>query len=376
MDKESKPLIGVFVLHHTIRNIKRKNYDFHSYVRMKELAKAGQEAQVSLFYFSTLMVDSKNESIRGLYWSAKFDEWKEKVFPFPDVLYDRRGTGGSEKYSMLAQNIGDIFARKNIKKVNSNSFFDKVDVYRRLKEVPEVSHYVPITELCEGDEDLILFLSNHPRAYLKAGRGGRGKQVLSVVKLPDKSYQISYMHDQIFTQIAAGAMELIDLVRKYFNGRSFVMQKEIDLIQIGASKVDFRAELQRNGRGQLEVAGICGRLGQENAPITIHSNAFPFQTFLRQFQLIPEQEIDSLTSKVHQFLLDIYLTLEKLYGTFGEIGIDFGIDKNGEIWFIEPNSRSAKVSMQKAYDPQTFHRTFLNPVEYAKYICLEKARTD
>lgn len=369
MDKQSKPLIGVFVLHNIIRRIKKQNYDFRSYVRLKELAKAGQEAKVTLFYFSTRMVDFNNESVKGVYWSEEFDKWKEGNFRFPDVLYIRRGIGGSSKYNKLAYNIGDVFAKKNIKMINSYSYFDKWDVYHKLKEVPKVSRYVPITELFERDEDLILFLSNHSRAYLKAVRGGRGKQVMSVVKLPDKTYQISYMHDRINTEIANGAIELIYAVRKYFNDKSFVMQKEIDLIQIGKSKVDFRAELQRNGRGQLEFVGICGRIGKDNAPITIHSHAFPFRTFLEKFKLVPEHEIDSLSSKVHQFLSDVYLTLEDLYGNFGEIGIDFGIDKNGEIWFIEPNSKSAKVSLEKAYDPQTFHKAFLNPIEYAKYLC-------
>ena len=64
----------------------------------------------------------------------------------------------------------------------------------------------------------------------------------------------------------------------------------------------------------------------------------------------------------------MYSALEKIYGTFGEIGLDFGIDKKGEIWFIEPNAKSAKVSFQKAFGRRTFHQAFRNPLEFAKYL--------
>ena len=64
----------------------------------------------------------------------------------------------------------------------------------------------------------------------------------------------------------------------------------------------------------------------------------------------------------------IYHSLEESYGSFGEIGIDFGIDSSDHIWFIEPNARSAKVSLMKAFDETTYHQSFLNPLEYAKYL--------
>ncbi|MDQ0157915.1 YheC/YheD family protein [Robertmurraya andreesenii] len=72
------------------------------------------------------------------------------------------------------------------------------------------------------------------------------------------------------------------------------------------------------------------------------------------------------------YSITIYESLEKVYGTFGEIGIDFGIDQAGEIWFIEPNSKSAKVSLMKAYDQETFHQAFVNPLLYAKYLYMQK----
>ncbi|GAB7388720.1 hypothetical protein BSNK01_25580 [Bacillaceae bacterium] len=81
-----------------------------------------------------------------------------------------------------------------------------------------------------------------------------------------------------------------------------------------------------------------------------------------------DREIQRLTQMMHEFLFSIYEAIEQVYGNFGEIGIDFGLDRDGKLWFIEPNSKSAKVSLMKAYDAQTVRRAFLNPLNYAKYL--------
>lgn len=68
----------------------------------------------------------------------------------------------------------------------------------------------------------------------------------------------------------------------------------------------------------------------------------------------------------------MYQSIEQEYGQIGELGIDFAIDKEGKLWFIEANSQSAKVSLMKAYDAVNVEKAFLNPLEYAKFLQLSK----
>lgn len=44
------------------------------------------------------------------------------------------------------------------------------------------------------------------------------------------------------------------------------------------------------------------------------------------------------------------------------------MDDQGDLWLIECNAKSAKVSLCKAYDEETVKKAFLNPLEYAKFI--------
>ncbi|WP_169306600.1 YheC/YheD family protein [Cohnella pontilimi] len=363
-----RPIVGVFVSRAVIQKLKKQLNDFRSYIRIKQLADASQEAEVTIYYFSARAVDLEGETVKGIYWDTEHQKWKSKRYPLPDVLYDRRGAGRTRKARERALQVRAFLDEKKVQKINSVSYFNKWDVYEHLSRAPETSRYIPDTRFYERRKDLRSFLGKHDQVYLKAVRGGRGKQVVRVVELEDKTYEICHFVDQIYVGKAESIAELNSEVRSFFDGRPFVMQKAIDLLQIENSNVDFRAELQRNGKGRLEILGVSARVGQQKAPITIHSSAFPFESFLRQYQLIPEHEIPSLTKKVRHFLRTAYHALEDIYGTFGEIGIDFGIDKNGDIWFIEPNAKSAKVSFQKAYDSAAFQRAFLNPLEFAKYL--------
>jgi hypothetical protein len=92
---------------------------------------------------------------------------------------------------------------------------------------------------------------------------------------------------------------------------------------------------------------------------------FPSSFFLLQ---------DTFVSMIEAFLFKIYRTLEQEFGEFGELGIDFGIDGKCELWFIEPNAKTAKVSLQKAYSEKQFQRSFDNLVEYAKFLYSESRK--
>ena len=68
-------------------------------------------------------------------------------------------------------------------------------------------------------------------------------------------------------------------------------------------------------------------------------------------------------------LMKIFLYTESAYDNFGELDIDFAIDKKGDIWFIKCNARPKKDAIYLSYDKDTIRRGFQNPLEYAKYIC-------
>lgn len=363
MEILKRPIIGVLVNNAVIRKLKHQNKNLKSYARLLELSKSSAEAGVTVYYFSVHNYDLKRGRMLGTYYDDKKEKWLQKEFPLPDVLYNRRAGGDGH---FRASRIEHVLDQRKVLKVNSKSYFNKWEVYRDLSKSSRVSKYLPYTKKYKDERDLSEFLEEYEEAYLKGERGGRGEWVLRVRKRSEGKYEYSYFTDRVVSGEVSSWHSLMRAVRKFFGNRPFVMQKVIDLIRIDDRNVDFRAELQRDGKGKLNIIGVCARIGKNNSPITIHSSAYPLDVFLDKYMNYSDDEIEEMTERVNKFLVSIYEELEEAYGEFGEIGLDFGLDRKGKIWFIEPNSKSAKVSLMKAYDKKTFHAACANPLFYAK----------
>ncbi|MFS0821130.1 YheC/YheD family protein [Bacillus sp. 1P02SD] len=365
-----RPLVGTFINNSVIKKLNKQNYEFTSYKRLQELAKASVEAGVTLFFFSINDFDFKKNVILGTSFDINSNQWKQDYFPLPDVLYNRRTGGKSSKF--ITKRIEDVLDKHQVIKFNSQSYFNKWEIYRDLSQIKRVRKYLPYSVLYQEERDLRELLQKYNEVYLKGVRGGRGRWIFRIQKKPNGKFEYSYHLDKRFTGQAESWKDLVREIYKFFGEREFIIQKGINLIKINDRKVDFRAELQRDGEGKINIIGVCARIGEMQSPITIHSSAYPIEIFFKKFLNYSDIKLKKLMERVYQFLFTIYESLEKVYGTFGEIGIDFGIDQEGEIWFIEPNSKSAKVSLMKAYDQETFHQAFLNPLLFSKYLYMQK----
>ncbi len=354
-----RPIVGVIVGTRPIREREMK-----SYPRLKKLMDANREAKTTLNFFGTGDVDLSKKKIRGTYYNDKTKSWEKKLFPLPDVVYVR---GGSDK------KIKDLLARFNrlgIKRINPIHAFDKGELYEHLIQDENVRHYLPPTQIVQTREEIRTMIREQGTVYVKARRGRRGTKVMRIEKLPNRGYLYSYSILGHLVRKKANHMEAVQkAIQSFFGDRPVIVQRAIDLVKVSNNRLcDFRAELQRNKHSEIEIVGVCIRVGRANSPITTHSSAYPYDTYLAKlFPRYTNQQLAALKDRIHAFLMNVYTAVEKKYGRFGEIGIDFALDKNGDIWLIECNAQSAKVSIVKAYGTKA-ERAFLNPLEYAKAI--------
>ena len=332
--------------------------------RFIELHRASQQAGVPLYYFSARDVSFKKRTIRGTYYNEQYMKWERKTFPFPDILYDRCGS-----MSWEAQEIRKRFSRMGIKPINAQNTFDKWDVYLKLLENEKINPHLPMTVRFRSRDDLRDLVMLYDQVYVKSVNKSRGRKVMRITRLPEGGYKYSFYVNDIVSGTARRFQDLFKVAYAFFRYEDqVIIQEAIPLLKIDDRPIDFRAEIQRNGQGKLDIVGICARIGQPHSPITIHSEAYPFEQFLQEHLDYGKKHTERLREEVEDFLVTVYHCMEKHYGPFGEIGIDFAIDEQDNIWFIECNAKSAKVSLYKAYDKETVQRAFTNPLEYAKYL--------
>lgn len=241
-------------------------------------------------------------------------------------------------------------------------------------------------------------LERHSIVFIKSFYGSRGKEIISINTHTDKKgYELVYMDKGLKNKNIHSVAELQEFLsskltfKKYviqqgisllrYNGRStdirvlnsnnIIIQKGISLIQIDYRNIDLRATVQRNGRGELDIVSLPVRMGCARSPITSTqsgSKVFEFHEFFKEEMKYSDEHINDLKNRIEEFLLISYRCIEASFGIFGEIDIDFAVDQQGDIWFIECNAKPGYDAMDKSYDKATIDRTFLNPLEYAKYI--------
>ncbi|MCL6443779.1 MAG: YheC/YheD family protein [Alicyclobacillus sp.] len=331
----------------------------------EELVKANKKARTTLYFFSTRGVDFDRKIVQGMWFNDAENRWKRGDFPFPDVLYVRGGSGES------VQRIVQQFDRLGIRKINPITHFNKSELYHNLSRDNNVRAHLPYTRdfNLEDTRQLAAVLRNRKTIYIKACRGRRGLQVMRVTRLSSGTYEYSYsILGRLVRRKVTGLTRLQRALKSFFGNRAVIVQEAIDLLRVNRScPVDFRAELQRDEDGKLQIVAIPIRVGQSNSPIATHGSAYRFNDFLKK--LLPncsEQELRNRQLAIHHFLKTVYRSVENVYGRFGEIGIDFAIDKKGKIWLIECNAQSAKVSIRRAYGQRVIHQIYRNPLEYAK----------
>lgn len=327
-----------------------------------ELAKANKEAKTTLYFFSTKGVDFKRKVIQGKSFNHSTNRWENGEFPFPDVLYVRGGSGrGVNKLARRFEDMG-------IKRINPITGFNKSELFHKLGQDNRVREFLPYTQDLERLSDLRTILQKRNTVYIKACQGRRGTKVMRVEKLAEGDYEYSYsIIGKLFRERVRSFESLQKEIQSFFGDRKIIVQEAIDLVKVnGTRPVDCRAELQRTKNGEIEIVGISIRVGQSKSPITTHASAYSFESYLqRLFPKYSREELSILKSGVYYFLNTVYRSVEEAYGKFGEIGIDFAIDKRGRIWLIECNAQSAKVSIRKSYNANIVRKVYLNPLEYA-----------
>ena len=355
------PVMAVMVSPCTIRNLRRQIVN----PRIKMLVEANEEVNNILYYFSLKDVKLEEEKIAGYYWHSRDKKWLCEEFPLPNILYLRGGI--KRQYSYVFEEMFNIINRSG--KVINHPRFNKWQLYQIISKDPVMKSYLPVTREVNQPEDITKMLQEYKVVYLKTHLGRKGKNVLRVEVLSDGCYQYSYSKNGHSTiQTASSFQSLIDVVNEFFYEKSYLIQQAIELIKVENRLVDMRAELQRNGKGELEIVGISVRLGQPGSPITTHAHAFRFDDFFLYKMHYSKEKMEALRWTVHAFLLNIYEYIEENYSKYVEIGIDFAIDINEKLWLIEANSQSTKVSLEKAYDDVVVSRAYKNILEYARYL--------
>lgn len=340
----------------------------------RKLCLIGRKRGISVYVFTPSSVNPNRSSVLG--YSFDNGGWQQKLYAPPDIVYDRCFAYERkmiQRKHIALNRLSELYRFIYL----TRGLSGKWTVYQALKRYPELVPHLPETVLYSSEAQLAQWLDAHQgEAFLKPQHGTHGKRTLHV-ESPAFASKLRLTgrdgDNQVLRRQFLSRDEGLGFIDTFIGERSFILQPYLELVTSHGNPFDIRALMQKNDRGSWELTGLAARIGaKESITSNLHGGGTPCQAepFL-QAEFGPAKG-NSIAAKIRELALTIPVCLESQFGRLAELGIDFGVDRAGNVWVIETNSKPGRSSFFRIGDTVSARKSIENPILYARYLLLSK----
>lgn len=364
------PYIGILV--NGLPN--RSEYDPKSLqAELIYLSEIGNKMAAEIFIFTPACIDWPSKTTRGYKYRRTTDYngiWIESRYPLPDVIYDRFPSRAIEARKNIKSARQKLMKLENMKYFNP-SFLNKWRVYKLLIDNEDLSLYLPQTKPL-NTENLSEMFERHKTVFIKPSNGSLGKGIVKAWKNNDTGIIHGIIGCRRVRHIKVNTVnEFLKKIQSITKNKPYIVQEGINLIKYQHANFDIRIIFQKNGRGEWLISKKFVRIAAPGSSISNLSSGGRIERSVVVLKQIFQYDKDLINEKNQEMLKLCEMvahTLEANSGkVFGELGLDIGIDKKGQLWLIEVNSKPRKTT-QSEMSQRIVYNTFSRPLAYAVYL--------
>lgn len=309
---------------------------------IKQIIRMG-ERKAYIFGFTPRDINWQHETVNGYFLNAQ-GGWYRKTVPLPDVVYNRLPSRKAETSASISA-LRDRFIKRQIPFFNW-SFLNKADVYRLLDNDPEAIVHLPESVSNPTPAKIKEMLDKHRFVYYKPGGGSLGIGIYRLTHHPKRGYFIRYRRGGRNVLLRYNTFQGLMKMLQARHGSSlshYVIQQGIRLIEIDNCPIDFRFHMHKNGRNQWITAGIGAKKAGRGSVTTHVKNGGTLMTPKQALGKTFGSDADAVLEKAKRVAVKMSEAIERNYPhRLGELGLDIGIDRAGEIWMFEANAKPGR----------------------------------
>ena len=336
-----------------------------------EMAKSAKVFDMEVCRFTPDQADMEKGTIKGERFDPAHETWSPGTFTIPDFIYDRCFHGLSREPTEIRQKINWLQEHSCFIGIGLPS---KFKVYQLLNKNPLLQAFFPETHRVETADEVVGHLDRLGKIFIKPEYGSGGIGIYLLSKSDDgitvSTTKKGTRYDRQFESEAQLNKWLQHLLNRY----SYLCQPYLELSNGNSEPFDLRVLLQKNEKNHWVERGRGVRVGSKNnltSNLTTGGAAVSVDAFLKK-------NPDSIPLSVEQTIQHIIRTLpneaETVTQRLFELGIDIGIDKKGQIWILDINSKPGRKIIETLH-PEDLEMLYRAPFQYSKHLSttLQKA---
>ncbi|MCD9023951.1 YheC/YheD family protein [Cohnella silvisoli] len=199
---------------------------------------------------------------------------------------------------------------------------------------PYIARHIPSSRLFSA-ANLRMMISRFGMVILKPVRGAGGIGVMKVER-HGIGFKLSHKkHRRTFSSFT----RLMSALNRTCRRRSYLIQRGIHLATIGGRPIDYRVKyVKENGRWTYRA--MVGRMARRGLFVTNLCRGGSQMTAAHGIRRSLSKRLVGLKKReMRQLTKASTGLLESRYPGIGQLGYDYGIDRNGHIWMLEVNTR-------------------------------------
>ncbi|MEH7479995.1 YheC/YheD family protein [Neobacillus drentensis] len=293
------------------------------------------------FVFGEQHIDWDQGIIEGYIFQN--NAWETLEVPFPNVIYDRLPNRRSENNPKLIK-VRDRLQKEYLIPWYNPGFFNKLDIHERLIQDDIVASFLPETLPFTSFSSIETMLSTHGHVFIKPKNGSLGLGVHQIIydKHTD-DYFCRYQDESGVNRLRrfSSLERLMGIVFANQSLEKMLVQQGINLLRSESRPIDFRVHTNKDDLGNWHVSAIAAKIAGPGSVTTHKRSGGDVKTLEEIFS---GDERTLYKERLSHAALLLSSSLDRnVEGIIGEIGFDLGIDRNGDVWLFEANSKPGRT---------------------------------
>lgn len=304
---------------------------------------------MDLIYLRPKDINMEKDIVKGkMYIGGKWQVIETEIPPFIDVA----------PYCFKRKNkdVMDYLRNKTFLSDDRSYILTKEKFQSKLAQDNRFSHLVIPTHKMSNFNELDELLKKYHQVVLKPLKGIKGKGVFVLTKEETKIIVGHKTDEKILTH-----EEFKEFYNKNIKDENYILQKYISSRTLQGDPFDCRIHVEKNGKGKWQSAKNYIRIGIGQKVISNVNQGGGISDPGSFLKANFGDKWEDINNKLKKLAITLPYKVEELRGThIMSLGLDVGIDKNGDLYIFEVNDGPATFAAKS--------EIALLRVNYYKYV--------